>query len=127
MIKSIIESLITIKMYRENIQISTLAQFEQRKTKMTNDIEQNFDDQFLDTLLFGIHDDSPQWFGIEGSDETRTYHLELKILLLYILNTPDKEISAFQVFGIKKKLFKIKDQTGLNFNLPRDYGKNKNY
>ena len=114
-------------MYRENIQISTLAQFEQRNTKMTHDIEQNFDDQFLDTLLFGIHDDSPQWFGIEGSDETRTYHLELKILLLYILNTPDKEISAFQVFGIKKKLFKIKDQTGLNFNLPRDYGKNKNY
>lgn len=124
MIKSIIESLITIKMYRENIQISTLAQFEQRKTIMTHDIEQNFDDQFLDTLLFGIHDDSPQWFGIEGTDETRTYHLELKILLLYILNTPDKAISTFQVFGIKKKLFEIKDQTGLNFNLPRNYGLN---
>lgn len=91
MVKSILKSLPIIKMYRKVIKISTLAQFADTKEDLvdpTFEVIQHFNDYLVEAIIYGVRDDTPEWFGIEGTTDKYTYCLHFKILLLYILNTP---------------------------------------
>jgi hypothetical protein len=76
MAKSVLKSLQIIEMYKELIRNCTVSWANDGRTDYPNfETEVYFKDQFREILMHGIVEDTPEWHGIQGSEDKRTYHL----------------------------------------------------